>query len=149
MRFLAETFGSSLLMDAGGILADIFVANKLAIVIALLVKATFMGQFCPWIDCYWLRWGQQRRMEMVSRDNDHPNSNHNHSASPDQLEAKLLRDKMKKRILAETTPITKIYDEKIVKTKLSKVAAILPAVIEYRSNMSKVCRKIKRYIRYS
>ncbi|CAF3892271.1 unnamed protein product [Rotaria magnacalcarata] len=39
---------------------------------------------------------------------------------------------MKKRILTEITPITKIYDEKIVKTKLSKVAAILPAVIEYR-----------------
>ena len=59
--------------------------------------------------------------------------NHNHSANPDQLEAKILRDKMKERILAETTPITKIYDEEIVKAKLSKAsAAILPTVIEYR-----------------
>ncbi|CAF1058659.1 unnamed protein product [Rotaria sordida] len=53
--------------------------------------------------------------------------NHNHPANPDQLEAKLLRDKMKERILAETTPITKIYDEEIVKANLSKGAtAILP-----------------------
>ncbi|CAF3596017.1 unnamed protein product [Rotaria socialis] len=69
--------------------------------------------------------------------------NHNHSANPDQLEAKILRDKMKERILTETTPITKIYDEEIVKAKLSKAAAvILPTVIEYRSNMSKARRKI-------
>ncbi|CAF4990064.1 unnamed protein product, partial [Rotaria socialis] len=47
------------------------------------------------------------------------------------------------RILTETTPITKIYDEEIVKAKLSKAAAvILPTVIEYRSNMSKARRKI-------
>ncbi|CAF5140286.1 unnamed protein product, partial [Rotaria socialis] len=39
---------------------------------------------------------------------------------------------MKQRILTETTPITKIYDEEIVKAKLSKAAAvILPTVIEY------------------
>ncbi|CAF1550452.1 unnamed protein product, partial [Rotaria sordida] len=55
--------------------------------------------------------------------------NHNHPANPDQLEAKLLRDKMKERILAETIPITKIYDEEIVKANLSKGAtAILPTV---------------------
>ncbi|CAF1113910.1 unnamed protein product [Rotaria magnacalcarata] len=70
------------------------------------------------------------------------NGNHNHSANPDQLEAKLLRDKMKERILSETTSITKIYDEEIAKANLSKgAAAILPTVIEYRSNMSKARRK--------
>jgi hypothetical protein len=31
---------------------------------------------------------------------------HNHLSNPDQLAAKLLRDKMKERILAETTSIT-------------------------------------------
>ncbi|CAF5220154.1 unnamed protein product [Rotaria magnacalcarata] len=62
------------------------------------------------------------------------NGNHNHSANPDQLETKLLRDKMKERILSETTSITKIYDEEIAKANLSKgVAAILPTVIEYRA----------------
>ncbi|CAF1049196.1 unnamed protein product [Rotaria magnacalcarata] len=70
------------------------------------------------------------------------NGNHNHSANPDQLETKLLRDKMKERILSETTSITKIYDEEIAKANLSKgAAAILPTVIEYRSNMSKARRK--------
>ena len=58
---------------------------------------------------------------------------HNHSANPDQIEVKLLRDKMKERILAETTPITKIYDEEIVKANLSKEAiAILPTIVQYR-----------------
>ncbi|CAF1620355.1 unnamed protein product, partial [Rotaria magnacalcarata] len=60
------------------------------------------------------------------------NGNHNHSANPDQLEAKQLRDKMKERILSETTSITKIYDEEIAKANLSKgAAAILPTVIKY------------------
>ncbi|CAF4413605.1 unnamed protein product, partial [Rotaria magnacalcarata] len=70
------------------------------------------------------------------------NGNHNYSADPDQLETKLLRDKMKERILSETASITKIYDEEIAKANLSKgAAAILPIVIEYRSNMSKARRK--------
>lgn len=61
------------------------------------------------------------------------NGDHNHSANPDQVEAKLLRDKMKERILAETTSITKIYDEEITKAKLSRGAtAIIPTIIEYR-----------------
>jgi hypothetical protein len=34
-----------------------------------------------------------------------------HPFNPDQLEAKLLRDKIKERITTETTCITKIYDE--------------------------------------
>ena len=59
---------------------------------------------------------------------------HNHSADPDQLAAKFLRDKMKERILAETTSITRIYDEEIVKAKLSKAAtAIMPTITEYRT----------------
>ncbi|CAF3522798.1 unnamed protein product [Rotaria socialis] len=75
------------------------------------------------------------------------NGVHNHLSSPEQLEAKLVRNKMKKRILTETIPITKIYDEEIVKAKLSKsAAAILPTVIEYRSNMSKTRRKITSVI---
>ena len=58
---------------------------------------------------------------------------HNHSSNPDQIEAKLLRDKMKERILTETTSITKIYDEEIAKVNLSKAAtAILPTIVEYR-----------------
>ncbi|CAF3916211.1 unnamed protein product [Rotaria sordida] len=44
--------------------------------------------------------------------------------------------------MSETTSITKIYDEEIAKAYLSEeVAAALPTVIEYRSNMSKAQRK--------
>ncbi|CAF3653882.1 unnamed protein product [Rotaria socialis] len=71
------------------------------------------------------------------------NGIHNHSSDPDQIEAKVLRDKMKERILSETTPITRIYDEEIAKAKLTKGAvAILPTITEYRSNMSKARQKI-------
>ncbi|CAF4422128.1 unnamed protein product [Rotaria magnacalcarata] len=67
---------------------------------------------------------------------------HNHPSNPDQLEAKLVRDKMKERIISETTSITKIYDEEVTKANLSKGAAVvLPTVVEYRSNMSKARRK--------
>jgi hypothetical protein len=62
---------------------------------------------------------------------------HNHSVNPDQLATKLLRDKMKERILAETTSITKIYDEEIVKANLCKGAtAIMPTIVEYRMRHS-------------
>ncbi|CAF3611196.1 unnamed protein product [Rotaria sp. Silwood1] len=70
------------------------------------------------------------------------NGDHNHPFNPDQLEAKLLRDKMKERIISETTSITRIYDEEVAKANLSKGAvAVLPTVVEYRSNMSKARRK--------
>ena len=57
---------------------------------------------------------------------------HNHSSNPDEVTVKLLRDKMKERILAETTSITKIYDEEVVKANISKgAAALMPTVVEY------------------
>ena len=62
---------------------------------------------------------------------------HDHVASPDVLEIKLLKEKMKNRILSETTSITKIYDEEISKARLSDdVAAQLPTVVEYRTYFS-------------
>lgn len=61
-------------------------------------------------------------------------NSYNHAADPDQLAAKLLRDKMKERILAETISITRIYDEEVVKAKLSRAAtAIMPTITEYRT----------------
>lgn len=58
--------------------------------------------------------------------------NHNHNANPDEVVVKLVRDKMKERILAETTSITKIYDEEIVKANISRgAAALIPTVVEY------------------
>lgn len=61
---------------------------------------------------------------------------HNHAVCPDELERKMLREKMKTRILAETTSITKIYDEEISKSKLTIAgAAQFPTVIEYRTDL--------------
>ena len=58
---------------------------------------------------------------------------HKHPANPDQLQVKLVRDKMKERILVETTSITKIYDEEIIKANLSREAtAVMPTIVEYR-----------------
>jgi len=60
-------------------------------------------------------------------------SDHNHVANPDMLEIKSLKEKMKERILTETTSITKIYDEEVAKACLSEEgAATLPTIIEYR-----------------
>jgi len=60
-------------------------------------------------------------------------SDHNHVANPDMLEIKSLKEKMKERILTETTSITKIYDEEVAKACLSEEgAAALPTIIEYR-----------------
>ncbi|CAF3280303.1 unnamed protein product [Rotaria sp. Silwood2] len=68
--------------------------------------------------------------------------NHNHIAEPHLLDVKQVKNKMKKRILSETTSLTKIYDEEVKKASLSpEAAATLPTVIEFRSNMSKARRK--------
>jgi hypothetical protein len=59
--------------------------------------------------------------------------NHDHAVEPESLDIKLLKDKMKERILSETTSITKIYDEEVKKALLSDAAvAGLPTVFEYR-----------------
>ena len=58
---------------------------------------------------------------------------HTHVSAPDILETRALREKMKNRIINETTSITKIYDEEIAKACLSEsTAATFPTVVEYR-----------------
>ncbi len=52
-------------------------------------------------------------------------SGHNHCATLDQVEVTLLRNKMKERILDETTSIIKIYDGKMTKANLSKAASAI------------------------
>ncbi|CAF4087926.1 unnamed protein product, partial [Adineta steineri] len=70
------------------------------------------------------------------------NGTHTHPVNPDQIAVKILRDRMKARILAETTSITRIYDKEIAKSNLSKGAtAIMPTIVEFRSNMSKARRR--------
>ena len=58
---------------------------------------------------------------------------HNHVVNPDLIEAKVLKEKMKHRILTETTSLTQIYDQEIANAKLSEAStAQFPTVIEYR-----------------
>ncbi|CAF4293395.1 unnamed protein product [Rotaria sp. Silwood2] len=58
--------------------------------------------------------------------------NHNHIAEPHLLDVKQVKNKMKKRILSETTSLTKIYDEEVKKASLSpEAAATLPTVLEF------------------
>ena len=45
---------------------------------------------------------------------------HNHTIDPDVLQRKVLKEKMKDRILTETTSIITIYDEEIAKATLSE-----------------------------
>ncbi len=61
------------------------------------------------------------------------NYEHNHMDHSDILKTKMLKQKMKDRILTETTSVTKIYDEEITKVKLSdEDVAQFPTVVEYR-----------------
>ncbi|CAF1603063.1 unnamed protein product [Adineta ricciae] len=67
---------------------------------------------------------------------------HNHVARPNIIEMKAPKEKMKPRILNETTSITKIYDEEIAPAGVAEsVAAQFLTVIKYLSSMSKTPRK--------
>ncbi|CAF1506917.1 unnamed protein product [Adineta ricciae] len=67
---------------------------------------------------------------------------HNHVARPDILEMKVLREKMKNRILNESTSITKIYDEEVTKAALAEsIAAQFPTVVEYQSYQKTLSNK--------
>ena len=58
---------------------------------------------------------------------------HNHVAGPDTSEMRALQEKMKNRIINETTSITKIYDEEIATAcPAESTAATFPTVVEYR-----------------
>ena len=68
---------------------------------------------------------------------------HEHFARPDILETKVLREKMKNRILNETTSITKIYDDEISNASLSdEGTALFPTVAEYREYLSEEKRTV-------
>ena len=68
---------------------------------------------------------------------------HEHVARPDILETKTLREKMKNRILNETTSITKIYDDEISNASLSdEGTALFPTVAEYREYLSEEKRTV-------
>ncbi|CAF5074200.1 unnamed protein product, partial [Rotaria sp. Silwood1] len=59
------------------------------------------------------------------------NGEHNHLLEPEELEIKQFRQNLKERVINETSPISKIYDEQISKSHLSPdVLANLPLAHE-------------------
>ncbi len=61
---------------------------------------------------------------------------HNHLNEPEDLEIKQFREIIKERVMHETTPISKIYDEEIAKKKFSpEVLANVPLAPEIRKFM--------------
>ncbi|CAF5147792.1 unnamed protein product, partial [Rotaria magnacalcarata] len=62
---------------------------------------------------------------------------HNHLSDPDALEIKLFRDKLKQRAVHETTAISKIYEEEVVKSQFSiQVLANLPLAREIQPGLA-------------
>lgn len=61
---------------------------------------------------------------------------HNHLLEPEELEVKRFRRILKERVMNETVPIQKIYDEEIAKGKFSpEVLASIPLAHSLRMNM--------------
>ncbi|CAF0766253.1 unnamed protein product [Adineta steineri] len=68
---------------------------------------------------------------------------HNHLLEPEELEVKHFRDILKERVVNETTPISKIYDEEIMKARFSpEVLASVPLVRAIGSGLNQARRKL-------
>ncbi len=60
---------------------------------------------------------------------------HNHLPHPEKLELKTFRTKVKQRVMKETTPITKIYEEEVIASQMPpETLAIVPLARELRKN---------------
>jgi len=61
------------------------------------------------------------------------NGEHNHLNEPEELEIKRFREIIKERVMNETTPISKIYGEEILKAQFSQeILANVPLAQEIR-----------------
>ncbi|CAF1499053.1 unnamed protein product [Rotaria sp. Silwood1] len=68
---------------------------------------------------------------------------HNHLLEPEELEIKQFRQNLKERVISETSPISKIYDEQISKAHLSPdVLASLPLAHEMQPALCYARRKL-------
>ena len=62
-------------------------------------------------------------------------SEHNHLPHPENMALKSFRTKVKQRVMKETTPIIKIYEEEIVASQMSpQTLAIMPLARELRKD---------------
>ena len=68
------------------------------------------------------------------------NGEHDHLPQPEDIQIKSFRDKMKNRVVNETTAIARIYEEEVIKADLSTNAlASLPLAREIRKLTIFIC----------
>jgi hypothetical protein len=61
---------------------------------------------------------------------------HNHLPHPENMQLKHFRTKVKQRVMKETTPIIKIYEEEVISSQMPPQAlAIMPLARELRKNV--------------
>ncbi|CAF2902586.1 unnamed protein product [Rotaria sp. Silwood2] len=71
------------------------------------------------------------------------NGNHNHLPHPENMALKDFRTKLKQRVMTETTPITKIYEEEVIASEmLPQTLAIMPLARELQPGLTYVRRKM-------
>ncbi|CAF2946742.1 unnamed protein product, partial [Rotaria sp. Silwood2] len=77
--------------------------------------------------------------------NDHflkANGHHHHMPSPEQIELRNLKQKVKDRVQVETNSVPKIYEKELARSNLSPTALILaPVATEAKSNLNRIRRK--------
>lgn len=73
------------------------------------------------------------------------NGTHNHLVEPEEIEIKRFREALKERVINETTPISKIYDEEMVKANLSPETLTNVPVIANISNIPPLKLNTLRY----
>ncbi|CAF0862430.1 unnamed protein product [Adineta ricciae] len=70
------------------------------------------------------------------------NGKHNHLIQLEEIGVKLFQEALKVRVINETTPISKIYDEEMVKAHLSpETLANVPLVSSINSALNRTRRK--------
>ncbi|CAF1141829.1 unnamed protein product, partial [Didymodactylos carnosus] len=71
------------------------------------------------------------------------NSNHSHLQSPEEIEVRTFKQNIKRRVINETTAITKIYDDELARQPMSQTAAaIIPSSYEANSGLNRARRKM-------
>ena len=74
------------------------------------------------------------------------NSNHNHLATPERIELVNLRSQVKQRVLQESTPVARIYDQELALANLSLPAlSIAPSSKEAREYLFNLNMLIKTF----
>ncbi|CAM4801162.1 unnamed protein product [Rotaria magnacalcarata] len=68
---------------------------------------------------------------------------HSHLQSPEEIEVRTFHQNIKRRVINETTAITKIYDEELARQQMSQTAAaIMPSSYEANSGLNRARRKM-------